>query len=201
MTQILAEGFAIYGQGNVVTLGSTAPVGAAMLSGVYAELPSSQTNAFPPMIGQLPWDLTNPDLFYSRSMRGATASDPVYPTGATLRRVLPAAEATLFVSFYFACSYLSPASEIIMGFQDNVNASIAHLGVNSSGQLYLLSPNLGTTYAITSGPVIVATTATHIELKIAPAAGTFEVRVNGTVVINATGITYSLVASIAQWRC
>lgn len=177
MTQLLVDGFGLYGTGVVVDGTGTQPVGFAMLSGVWAQLPNFQNALYPIGIGQLPWDPQNLDLYLYRTMRATSLSEGTWPLVPTYRRALPAAQATLIMGFHFATSFLPAMNEIICGFQDNSGNNLGFLMITSSGQICLVDGVLATTIQlISSGPVFVSQTDTHVEVKINFVAGTCEVR-------------------------
>jgi hypothetical protein len=190
MSNLIVDGFAHYGRGlDSTSVGATR---LAMLSGAWAEVPSVGFNG----ITKLPWDLSNDDLYASTRFAG----------GTMLRRVLPSPLSTIIASFYVALSNLPTQnfSKNLIEFRDNANAQIAVLGVQSTGSLYVgTNQTLNTVeLASSNGPVIVAETATHIEIKFTPgtgADGTVTVNANGATVINATGLVLSNHNNVAQF--
>ena len=188
MSNLIVDGFSHYGTG---TSGNAVPVRQAMLSGAWAEI------NFLGGISTLPWDLANKDLFAFAGVTG----------GTFLRRVLPATKSTLIVSVYFAIDALPSVNfdNRIIEFRDNANATIAWLGVQSTGSLYIgtISGNQSIEIASSNGPVIVAETVTHLEVKFTPgtgANGTAQVNANGTTIINATGLSLTNHNDIAQFN-
>ena len=201
MSNLVVEGFGTYGTGLVIDGSGILPVGQALLSGVWAEVPVFQNAAFPLAVGLLPWDASDPSLWLSRHMRATSISEGSYPGAtSTYRRVMPSNENTMLLSMRFATSFLSTETEIICGFNNNANVAMGYLVVLPSGQMSLLSPDLATIYATTSGPVIVAATATPLEMQFSAISGTFQLRVNSVTVINASAIAFSLANQVSQIR-
>lgn len=169
---LFAEGFATYG------LGSTFPTSSAvyqnLLAGTYAECPS-ENNAG---IGQLPWDPANTDIYFFNKDQ---------PT--PLRLVVSADPCIL--SVYYAVDQLPGVNGegYAIAFRDASNVIIARLVCQSTGVMTLYDG--GTNILVsTSGPVIVAETATHLEMKLT-ASGSFLLKVNDVAVITASGLTFT----------
>lgn len=176
MSNLIVDGFAHYGT-NAVN-GQNA-VNQAMLSGAWATLGGGFTG-----IEKLPWDLSNDDLYAKFAFLGPAAT-----------RALPASiaqTAPLFASFYFATSALpgDDAERLIFDVRDGANAIIGNLRLRPTGALVWTNTS-GSTHQ-SSGPVVVAQTITHMELRYVPgtgANGTITVKANGVSVITATGMS------------
>lgn len=175
MSNIIVDGFATYGVGTIDGNGSA--IKHAMLAGAWASIGGSGSDS----IGHLPWDPSNTDLYYSQ------ADDQT-----DTRRVLPASLTTCVVSMYYALNFLPPANAWghIIAFRDDANKTGAALVCQSTGALALYD-GVGNILLSTSGPVIVAETATHLEMKITLGSGAFELRVGGTTVMAATGLVFT----------
>lgn len=177
MTNLIVDGFAHYG--TTAENGTTA-VKQAMLAGAWAGI----GNGFDG-IHTLPWDLANTDLY---------ALFPANGDGA--RRVLPVSIAqtdAVIASFYFATSSLPPNDNdrFLIDFSDGGNQLMSYLKMRPTGVLRWTNDGITGSTFDSSGPVIVAETITHIEIKFVPgtgANGTVEVRANGAVVISATNM-------------
>lgn len=186
MSNAIVEGFGLYGTDN------TALIQARMTEGVWAQSGTGPaTSPLTQCIGQLPWDPTNPDLYYATQ---ATTSNDI------LRRVLPSTTDPCTASFYFAADALPSVQNLmVFSFRNGSNAVVASIQVDTTGviKIYDSGPTL---LVSSSGPVIAAKTPVHVEAKIGVAAGTFELRINGstTPVINGTGLTFASTGNIAQ---
>lgn len=197
MSNIITESFGTYGVGDAGT--ATGPVALAMLSGVWAAPP--QLSTFGYNISQLPWSPTDQDLYLSGGFGGISANDP---TG--WRRVLPAEQATTYMSLYFGCSQLptnTPAK--VISFRNSGNVAMATLCLETTGGLTLRTGNAvgNAILAATGGPVIRAETVSHIELKFVPASagsGAFVVYVDDVEVINAATISVTSPGPLAQFN-
>lgn len=113
-----------------------------------------------------------------------------------MRFVLPSAQATVGFGCRLYMGQLPQASDITPGleFRDGNNAQLVSLCVSPTGIIQIRRNGLeGTIIASSSGPVLVANAWQHIEMKtlISDTVGTVEVRVEGIVVINATGLDTS----------
>lgn len=112
-----------------------------------------------------------------------------------IRRTLDGTKTTLIVSLGFAVNSLPdvPGRSYVAVFFDNVNPTsdpIATLYVTVDGGLQLVDGTAGSVLATTAGPVISAGTWHHIEFEITrdASAGALELRVDETVVINASSL-------------
>lgn len=183
MTNLIVDGFAHYSVLNANASSS------AMTAGAYADGGGAIT--------QLPWLPGDTKLYLNAAFAGTIFGNP------GLRRILPAAKTSLIVSFYLAVNALPATNGVAHAFtfKDGSNAIQAGLGINSTGSLWF-GPLSGAV-ASSSGPVMTAQTATHIEMKFTPGSGSngaVEVRANGTAVITATGLTIPNTAGgIAQF--
>lgn len=171
MSNIIVEGFATYGLGNSATVKQN------MLSGAWAALAFTNGD---PGCATLPWDTTDTDIYLG-----------INDSNGDNRRVLPATIDTVIVSLYFAVDELPVANSqgYIVAFRDPANTTICKLILQSTGALELQTRD-GTTLVSTAGPVIVAETATHLEMKTNFSTGAFEVKVNEVAVITATGLDF-----------
>lgn len=195
MSNVITEGFSAYGLGMA---NSQTVVGRNMLAGAWAQLDDASLH-IPKTLGQLPWDLANPDNYMSflfGSTNAGTGGDPA------ARRVLPAANDVAMFSFYFAVDQLpsvSPNSSYILALCDSSNNVMGRLCIETTGALTFRKTD-GTVVATTSGPVIVAESAVHIEIEANTDVGTLKVNVNGDSVIDAAGSLFTSPAPIAQFR-
>lgn len=186
MANIIVDGFATYGIGNA---GPSDAVGLAMLSGAWASASSYGS----PQIGTLPWDTANDDLYYSQTFTTDALSGP--------RRVLPATASTAIFSFYYACAALPTYASDghILDVHNASNSRMCRLHLDTTGTLSVWDGN-NNVLATTSGPVIVAESAVHIECKVTPSTGEFEVYVGGTLVLNGSGLAFTNVGDVAQFQ-
>ena len=185
MSNIIVDGFGHYGTG---TSGS-APTAIAdvMLSAGYASISGLGG------ITTLPWAPTDPDVFLQVT--------PQFGSG--VRRVLPAGVSTVtFFSFYFAVPNLPTSNQgAIISFRDASNAVIAYLQLTTTGGLSLYDVN-NTLIAASSGPVIVAATAYHMEISFKPggsSAGACTVKVAETTVLTTSSVSWSNTNNHAQF--
>lgn len=90
----------------------------------------------------------------------------------------------------------------IIAWQDGANQTMFCIRILSNGAIEARTAvnGTGTQYGVTDGPVVVANAFNHIEVKAFSdaAAGTIEVRVNGVVKLNLTGLNTNG-ADIAQY--
>lgn len=128
-------------------------------------------------------------------------------TNATIgiRRVLDADYSELFVSFGVNMPELpdQAGQHGPLQFRSSVNGLIASLSINPNGGAVFTSGDIdGTVLGTTAGPVFVAGTWHHVECRIVrdAAAGIFELRVDGTVVLSLTGLALGAV-DIGQLAC
>lgn len=172
MSNIIVEGFATYGLGNAT------PVSNALLSGAWASVGIAGGS---PGIGPLPWDASDSDLYLG-----------VLNNNDGTRRVLPATIDTVIMSFYYAVDQLPTQNDFgyILGLADPANTQICRLVCQSTGALSVEN-RAGVTLVSTAGPVLVAETATHFELKCTFSTGAIEVKVNEVAVITATGLDFT----------
>jgi len=194
MSNVFVEGFATYGVGSFGSPGSS-PILIAMLAGRYAAIgPAGGVWS----IGTLPWAPTNPDLYLESTagLGGGSAQ------GVGARIALPGSDATVIVSAYVALSALPTRGAIeLIVFSDLNNNPLVGLAVTSTGALilhnlsYPSSPaNLYDILLSTSGPVMTAQSAAHIEIQIGCGtsnSNSATVQVNGTTVITGTGLSFS----------
>ena len=161
-----------------------------MLSGVWASLPDygvgfASGPTIATAIKTLPWDPSNTDLYFGTVYGGIY---DFFEAGA--RRVLPASLSTFFMSMYYAVQAL-PFHQTIkfLDIQDSGVTTVVSLWLTPTGVIQVFSN--ATLVASTSGPVIVAQTATHLEMKLVPATGVFQLYANGVQVLNLTGLAIS----------
>lgn len=202
MTQLIVEGFGAYGTGIVVSGTGIEPVGSAMLSGVWGQLPLFQNALYPIGVGTLPWDTEDDTLFLYRNMRATSVSEATYPNGATFRRILTGgSEQTLVVSAHFNLDFLPTEHEIIYVFADLLALPLAFVGCDPSGRVWFgVDATYGIYYSAT--PVFFAQRTVHIELKITYSlsvpTGNIEVRVDGATVISSRTFPQYATGSIGQ---
>lgn len=195
MSNVVVDGFAAYGTGNV-----SAAVKAAMLAGAYAEIGTSVTTNVPGscqvQMG-LPWDATDTSFWLNgRNDTGGANSGLLMAA----RRVLPeGAETTVVISCRISMTALPTGLNdgIILDLRDGTNAVMGQLGITSTGILYWQPHGLGPALS-SSGPVIVAEKATHIEGKWNMSTHAVEVRVDEVVAVTGTA-TYDNAANVAQF--
>jgi len=172
MAQLWMDGFDHYGSDAT-----------DMLDGAWAEV---KTTGADPVLLQAPAE-------------GARTGDlslrfqPGTPTNIVARRVLGAEIAEIFVSIGYLTDSLPtiPSMHIPMQFRDVNNVIIASVTVRPDGAIeFRALGEAGTILGVTTGPVIVASTWHHLEMRIVrhASAGIFELRVDEVVVISLTGL-------------
>lgn len=167
MTQLWMDGFDHYGG-----------VANNMLNGPWAEL--KNVSLVPPPEGAR----TGPNaLALGEATSGETFA----------RRVVGAALDDMLVSVGFFTEFLPVGDSTIMPMQFRTagNAAIASLTVRTDGAIELRALGIGgSVVGVTSGPVVLAGTWHHFEMQIVrhASAGTFELRVDETVVLNLSGL-------------
>lgn len=191
MSNVITEGFGVYGLGANLTSGQT--VSAALLGGVWASVPSNvgQTST----LQTLSWDPTNLDPFMFSSFGGVGSGSG----SQGWRRVLPAALTDVRFSFYYAAGSL-PVSGVaaILDFANGTNLTRCSLRMTTTGALTL--HNASSVALITSsGPVVAAETLYHFECR-CTTAGVFQLYVNDTLVLDGSGLTYSNTGDFEQFR-
>lgn len=203
MTNLVVEGFATYGLGSVLDTGvidrQQSPVAKAMLSGAWADCRRIITVPAP-SLGVLPFG-TDEAIYYG----GPSTPNQIGDPGFELRRVVPVPADELIVSLRFAAATLPTIGGVcgICALRNGSNATVALLVLQPSGQLALYQKGTelpGPSRVLllqTQTPVIVAESAQHIEFMIAPAAGTFELYVDGNQVMDGTGLTFGAAGPIA----
>ncbi len=211
MTNIVVEGFATYGIGEIVSSNATGVTAydrsRALLAGVWAQLPLptyinpySSNNGPQPSLGQLPWAPLDLDIYASRYTVSYDGLETTFANASSFRRVLPVAADPCIASFYYAISSLPLTEAVICGFADVSNTIMAWLVITSTGALLLRNVDNTVTLAQTGGPVIVSETANHLEMEFSAVAGTFTLNVNETPVITAVGMTITPANTVAQMR-
>lgn len=180
MTQLIVDGFGVYGFGTGGASGTG--VAAALLAGAYAEVGGKVTGNFNggvELIEGLPWDDT--DTSYWLRGRGADTAGRVY----CLRRVLATPKSVIIIAFRVALSQLPPesTSTALFDIRDADNNIMGTMFVSTTGALIW---NFGNGTVTTSGPVLVAEAAHHIEMKINKTTGAIECYVDEVVVLNTT---------------
>lgn len=200
MTNAIVEGFGIYGVGNAYDPNSA--VGAAMLSGAWAASPTFAVNSQSDVtLSQLPWDLTDPDIYLGTKF-GVFAGIPGI---RGWRRILPAAVDECCFSFYYACDQLPSYTATILTLMEADTTGICRLKILPTGGLVLTNardPSSGvpdTILAASNGPVVVASSAIHLEVHVKVSTGAMAVYAGGVEVLNATGQTFSATGNIAQF--
>jgi hypothetical protein len=105
----------------------------------------------------------------------------------TLRWVLPATNTKVGVARRLWLPNLPSGSSThyLIQWRNAANGTIGHVRVDTTGRLIV---NGGGTEETTTGPVVVANAWQHIEMMMDTAAGEMEVRVNGVVVMQRTGL-------------
>lgn len=186
MSNVIVDGFALYGT-NAAPSANDA-VAQAMLAGAWAEI---LTFGKVQVKQGLPWDSSDESYW----LVGAAIAGNVV---RNIRRVLPAAVSTAMFSFHCAMAGL-PASNSAVGpidFRNAGNAIIGTLWVDSTGAVTFDYSN-GT--ASSAGPVVRAETDHHFECKLDTGAGAFQLYVDGTKVIDITGVTLGATGDVAQF--
>jgi hypothetical protein len=168
MSELWKDGFDHYGSGGAGV--------ANALAGAWASWDVSNA------IGAPAWGAaTGP---YCMTVGAGAVDNNVSP-----RRVLPAAVDELIIAMRFSQDTLPAASErALVSLQDGGNVTIATLYCTTTGQLVFergSSLGAGTIIASSQGPILVAGTWQHVEMrvKVDGAVGTLEVRVDGVAVI------------------
>jgi hypothetical protein len=194
MSNILVEGFAAYGTGNGGGSGFTPleAIAQAMLSGIWASRVDVGSGSWG--IVQLPWDLANPDLYLFTDYANVSSGTSAW------RRVLPAALPVSYWSFFLASSELptNPTGRAI-DFIDISNVIRCSLQVQTTGAIAVVD-RVGTVLAVTAGPVVVAETAQHFEVKVDTDTNSVQIYVQGALVLNATGLAFTGAGDIAQFQ-
>lgn len=184
MSNVFVEGFATYGLGSLGAANSS--VALAMLAGRWAQF----TNSFNPgnqlSLETLPWAPTDPDIYLAGVNIGPN------------RVILPASQDAVFVSMYYAVANLPTTSAgcNICDFRNSSNQVLAALQVMSTGAVALWAGN--SLLASTSGPALTAESAAHIELEFVASTGSINVQVNGTTVLNTSGLSLPFAGPNAQ---
>lgn len=168
MSNVIVEGFGVYGFGTGTASGGG--IAANLLAGIYAEV-SGTVTGFPSsggceILAGLPWDASD-ESYWLRGI-GSNQTGRQY----TLRRVLPAAQEVFILSFRVALSQLPQenTSTALFDIRDAGNNIMATMFVSTTGAL-IWNYGGGNTVT-TSGPVLVAEAAHHIEVKIDKGSGT-----------------------------
>lgn len=191
MSNVIVEGFGSYGIGDGTIGNPIEAVAEAMLSGIWAQRANAGSGVWG--IGQLPWDTANGDLYLYATISAFSSGT------AAWRRVLPEPLSDSRWSFYYACSQLPSASGgPAIQWLDGFNNEIASLQLQTTGALALITN--GVIRAITTGPVMVAQTAVHMEMKLDTAAATFQLYVQGELVINASAVPFFNPGPCAQFN-
>lgn len=192
MTQLIVDGFGVYGFGAGTAAGGG--VSAALLAGAYAEVGGKVTGNFNggiQLVEGLPWDTT--DTSYWLRGSGPDTAGRVY----CLRRVLAAAKSVVIIAFRAALSQLPPdsTSTVLFDIRNADNDIMGTMFVASTGSLVW---NYGAGTVTTSGPVLVAEAAHHIEMKINMSTGAIECYVDEVQVLNTT-VAFDISDDIAQY--
>lgn len=194
MSNILVEGFATYGVGGAGGSGFTPQeaIAQAMLSGIWASRVDPGSGHWG--IAQLPWDLANPDLYLYTDFANTSSGTQAW------RRVLPSTLTVSYWSFFHACSQLPtfPTGRMI-DFIDVSNVVRCSIQVQTTGALAIVNSAM-TVLAVTAGPVVLAQTAQHFEVKVDTVNGAVQIYVQGVLVLNATGLAFTGAAGIAQFQ-
>lgn len=188
MSNVIVENFGYYGTGDYSD-NNPIPLAQNLLSGAWAQIPILATVSG---VSTLPWDITDSDLYAYNTINTAP-----------YRRVIPAGPtAWISVSMYYAVSSLPNANNVAMiaAFCDNANVIKAQLYCQSTGVLQLYNNN-GLLLASSSGPVIVAETATHLEFLLDVTGTHFKLYTgDDDLIIDQTGLTLTGTGDTAQLR-
>lgn len=152
---------------------------ANMLDGVYADGFNGSTLISAPAFG---------------ARTGPFALNP--GQGGAPRKVFDWGTATAFLIGCGVAVDALPANNTnvrITEMRDGSNATAFSVGITSTGGVTLRNSS-GTIVAQTQAPVIVASNWHFVEMEIDTVAGTFRLDVDGTTVINSTGLTLSSTA-------
>jgi hypothetical protein len=161
--------------------------GLAMLAGRWAQLQSNNLG-----IGVLPWAPSDPDLYFYGSQVTNNNMGP--------RIVLPVSMATCICSLYYAVSHLpSSLHACIAAFCDSTNTIQCVVMAETTGAISVYN-NTGTLLSQSGGPVLPAESAAHVEILVTPSTGAVTVQVNGTTVVNASGLAFTGSGNVAQLR-
>ncbi len=182
MSNLIVDGFGFYGIGSA-THAAPGAVGNALLAGMYAEIGavvSGQAATGGVQILQgAPWDTS--DTSYWLHPLASVQVNRTYG----LRRVLPSTKTTVIISFHVGLSQIPPdsTSTALFDIRDDSNAIMGTLFVGSTGNLIW---NFGNGTVKTSGPVLVAESAHHIEMKINKTSGGIDLYVDEILVLSTT---------------
>lgn len=194
MSNMIVEGFGTYGVGACHDTGN--PVTSALLAGAWAQPPQTSGSNLN-FIETLPWDPADTDLY----MSGAFSIEGNFLGTNGWRRVFPSAEDEFCVSFYYACDELPVAAANIISFYDSSLRKICQLALQTTGGLQVgdgAGVGTGNGLSFSSGPVVVAQSAVHMEIHVKVSTGVFQLYVNGAEIINATGLAFSQTDAAAQ---
>lgn len=189
MTMLQADGFDHYGTYD----GSSGPGVTNMLAGTYAQADSTV------ILGVPSWGARTGAVCVGNEV-GAVG----------IRRVLAATKTVLFVGFGYSTTSLPNRNGAMfpISFREGANKTVGGLCVESTGAISVRKSSdtgangqLDTVIATTAGPVVVAENWHYFEMKMDQAGSTFELRVDGNVVLNVNSITWSNTAAIAQYAC
>lgn len=190
MSNLIVDGFAHYANPAAGAVGNDQR--SAMLAGAWADVGGLND------IRTLPWVATDTKLW-------AVVADGATVFGSPgIRRVLPHTVTTLIASFYWAIPIL-PSSNYtahVIQFRNGANAAQVGLGVTSTGALWVGSFSPLNVMLETSGPVMVAQSAVHVEIKYTPGTGSngsIEVRINGVTVLSGENLTIPNAGPVAQF--
>jgi hypothetical protein len=188
MTMLQVDGFDHYGTYD----GSDGEGVANMLSGTYAQADSTV------VIGAPAWG--------ARSGQYALGNH-IGTSGA--RRVLESAKDVLIVGFGWSIDQLPNTNGMTfpISFRDSSNLTIGGICVESTGTISARKSSkttsngkLDTVIATTATPVVVTRNWHYFEMKIAVTAGTFELKVDGTTVLDLSDVTWSNSGDIEQYN-
>lgn len=189
MTQLIVEGFGTYGISNVPspTVNQNDAIITNMKSGAWADVHQGA------VVTPLPWAAQDSALYAGDTFKQAG--------GDTYRRVIPTPADELVFSFRFAISALptNAAAARIITFNNGSNSAIYWLTLETTGVLTLRAAGTAPPVASTQNPVIVASSAQHLEMRIKITTGEFDLYVDGTQVIQATGLSSTQAGPIAQF--
>lgn len=180
MSNIIVDGFAGYGVGAPNVLSQTTAVCLALLAGAWG---SVTTLTGVGIMQGLPWDSTDSSFYlYAQAANSTNVT--------ALRRPLPASANVVFAQFHCAVASLPGANDIIapIDFRDISNNVIGTLFIQSTGALAF---NFNNAEITTAGPVIVAETAHHYEMKLDCANKAFTLYIDGVLALTGSGLNFS----------
>lgn len=164
-----------------------------MLDGLYAELVGGVSGGSSPAL------VTDPDAGSSGTVlklfNGQALAFPTYPTimGCRVRHTFPSSKTTVGIACRIYLDGLPGHAEIYpqISLTDGSNNAQCGIYITTTGAIRVMSGAVDSGSTLTtSSPVITANAWHHIELKatISDTVGTFDVYVNGAIVVSLTGV-------------